>query len=71
MTIKDNRNKSVTFDSLCNGDTFICDRSVYLALPKVKYCDITYNAYNLNNECFAFFDNDASVEPIEVELVIK
>jgi hypothetical protein len=71
MTVTDNRSKTVIFDSLCKGDTFICDRSVYLALPKVKYCDITYNAYNLNDEYFAFFDDDASVEPIEVELVIK
>lgn len=71
MTVKDNRIKSVTFGSLCNGYTFICNRSVYLVLPKVKYCDITYNAYNLNDECFAFFDDDMPVEPVEVELVIK
>ena len=71
MTVIDNRNKSTIFRSLCNGDTFICNNSIYLTFPKVKHCDITYNAYNLNDECFAFFDGDMLVEPIEVEIVIN
>jgi hypothetical protein len=71
MTVTDNRHKVTTFSELRNGDTFIYEKSVYLVLPDVRYCDITYNAYNLTNEFLSNFDDDATVEPVEIELVIN
>ena len=70
MTIKDNRTQTTTFDELCNGDTFIYNKNVYLVLPNVKYDGVTYNAYNLTNEFLTCFDDDAAVEPVKTELVI-
>ena len=71
MIIKDNRTKITTFADLCNGDTFIYNKNVYLVLPDVKYDGITHNAYNLTNEFLTSFNDDTEVEQIQVEIVIK
>lgn len=71
MTVKDNRVKTVTFSSLRIGDAFIYNKDVYIALPNVKFCGISNNAFNLNDEFLASFEDDTPVVPVNIEIIIN
>ena len=74
MDITYKSNNAVEFSTLKVGDCFFAqeDGEPYIKLPNLFTAERWhYNAFNLDKECMAVFDNSAFVLPANAGIVIR